>query len=214
MRPPARLCHVITTVSTCRAAFIVCAMGKTGKSASERKAEMAEQSKRSEALAIAIHMEKKGIEFYHKAGERHSHTFGKRMFLSLAADEKRHVRVFEEMAEREGLRPGAMDEIDKEGPIQRISAIFREVSRQVSEEMQPTDDDIRVIEIAKGLEQEAYDFYIQTAKTVSDAKEKRILEKIADEENQHYRILEDTRLYLTDPAEWNLKEEKPLIDGG
>jgi len=35
-----------------------------------------------------------------------------------------------------------------------------------------------------------------------------------DEQNEHFRLLEDTLLYLTDPVEWNFKEEKPLIDGG
>lgn len=39
-------------------------------------------------------------------------------------------------------------------------------------------------------------------------------EKIALEENEHSRILDDTLLYLTDPAQWQIKEEKPLIDGG
>lgn len=176
---------------------------------------MAEQDKRSEALGVAIQMEKEGIGFYTRASEQHSHPFGKKMFASLAKDEERHVAIFQEMAAAAGVRPSRADELDQEGPLKRMNAIFREVGKQVAEAMSPSDDDIKVIGIAKEMEQKAYAFYTETADQATDDEEaKAILRKIALEENEHYRILEDTRLYLTDPAEWNLKEEKPLIDGG
>jgi len=118
------------------------------------------------------------------------------------------------MAERERVRPSAYEELDPEGPLKRISAAFRQVARQLKEETKPDQDDIRAIDVAKGLEEKAYGFYSATAKEVSDPTEKEIFERIAREENEHWRILDDARLYLTDPAQWHLKEERPLIDGG
>lgn len=175
---------------------------------------VAEQDKRSEALGIAVRMERQGMELYRKASERTVHPFAKKMFLSLVEDEKRHEEIFQRMAEAAGVRPSAVDEMDKEGPLERISAIFRETALQLNEELRPDDDDIKVMDIAKDLERKAYDFYTAAAKQMSDALEKTAFERIAAEENEHWRILDDTKLYLTNPAEWHIKEERPLIDGG
>ena len=63
------------------------------------------------------------------------------------------------------------------------------------------------------MEEKAYFYYTGAAKTMADAQEKKILLKIAEEENEHFRILNDTRLYLTYPEMWNIIQEKPVIDG-
>ena len=69
-------------------------------------------------------------------------------------------------------------------------------------------------DFALEVEKKSYDHYSAGAETTDDERVKKILLRIADEENEHYAILADTRLYLTNPTEWNLKEERPLIDGG
>ena len=73
---------------------------------------------------------------------------------------------------------------------------------------------VEVIKTAMQLEKKAYDAYMEWAGVTDNPTEEDILKKIALEENEHWRILDDTLLYLTNPAEWNIKEEKPLIDGG
>ena len=175
---------------------------------------MGEAGKRSEALGIAIKMEKEGQSFYLKAMNLTDDPFVKSMFHSLAEDEMRHAEIFRSMADEVGVKPAALEAIDKEGPTKRISAVFREAARKVREDLKPDDDQIKILDIALGMEQKAYDFYHETAQLCDDPKEKEILGKIANEENEHYRILDDTKLYLTNQAEWNIKEEKPLIDGG
>ncbi len=176
-----------------------------------QEAVMTHQSKISDALGIAVQMEQEGQRFYAEAAEKMTHPFGRRMFLSLAKDEQRHERVFRQMAREEGVRPGEMDEINQEGPIKRIRAIFREAAKDA---ISPGADDVEAIKAAMKLEEAAYQFYSETAESSDNATERSVLEKIALEENEHFRILDDTLLYLTDPAEWNIKEEKPLIDGG
>lgn len=175
---------------------------------------MAEQDKRSEALGIAVQMEREGMEFYRKASDRSAHPFTKKMLLSLVEDEKRHEQIFREMAKEAGVRPRTLDEMDKEGPLKRIAAIFRETAARLKEEVKPEDDDIKVINIARDMERKAFDFYSATAGQMDDPVERSAFEKIAAQENDHWRILDDTLLYLTNPAEWHIKEEKPLIDGG
>ena len=136
------------------------------------------------------------------------------MFESLAADERRHVEIFQALAAREGVRPAAAEELDREGPLKRMSAIFRDAAANIKEVLTADSDDIKAIDVAKGMEEKAFAFYAEAARGCASPVEKRILLKIAAEENEHYRILDDTRLYLTYPEMWFIKEEKPVIDGG
>ena len=175
---------------------------------------MSDQEKISEAAGVAVEMERKGIAFYQAAAQKMSDPFARRMFLSIAEDEKRHERMFREMAAKAGVRPADVEEMNSGSPLQRIRTIFRELGRQVSEDLRPDDDQIQALDVAIGMEEASYKFYSETAETCADPKEKELLLLIANEENEHYRIFDDTRLYLTNQAEWNIKEEKPLIDGG
>ena len=175
---------------------------------------MAQPGKRSDALGMAVRMEEEGIAFYTQAADRVKNKMGKQMFLSLVGDEKRHKQIFTEMAAKEGVRPAAADELEKSGPRQRMGHIFREAAAQLAGQIGSETDDVKVIDLAKTMEEKAYGFYVETARLVTDEKEKRILLKIAAEENEHFRILDDTRLYLTYPEMWHIMQEKPLIDGG
>jgi len=51
----------------------------------------------SKAIKTAIKLEEDGMDFYQKASEKTSHPFGKRMFLSFAEDEKRHLTILKEI---------------------------------------------------------------------------------------------------------------------
>ena len=175
---------------------------------------MSDERKTSEALGIAVEMERKGMAFYNEAVTRTSNPFAQEMFRSLANDEKKHERVFLQMAEETGVRPSELDEMDPAGPIRRIQAIFKNAAAGIRGQATDQGNDIKVIQIAKGMEQEAFHFYASAAGNAEDALEKEAFEKIARQENEHWRILDDTQLYLTDPAKWHLKEENPLIDGG
>ena len=115
---------------------------------------MSDQVKVSEALGVAVEMEKKGVAFYQAAAQKMAHPFAKRMFLSIAEDEKRHERIFREMAAKAGTPPADMEEMNEEGPIRRIQAIFREL-RRVTEDLRPDDDQIKALDVALGMEEQS-----------------------------------------------------------
>ena len=170
---------------------------------------MAKSAKRSDALGVAIHMEQEGIKFYAKAGEQAANPRGKRMFLSLVKDEERHLAIFQDMAAHEGVRPSRADELEDSSPAKRIKSIFKGAAAKVKKSLRSTDEMIKAIDLALGMEEKAYFSYAEAAKTMGDPQEKQILLKIADEENEHFRILDDTRLYLTYPQMWQIIQEKP-----
>lgn len=174
---------------------------------------MAGKAKRSDALGIAIRMEEEGIQFYSKAAEQAENTLAKKMFASLVKDEERHRAIFQEMATQEGVRPSRANELEESSPAKRIQSIFKGAAAKAKKSLKSTDEVVRALDIALGMEEKAYLFYAGAAKTMADALEKEILLKIAEEENEHFRILNDTRLYLTYPEMWNIIQEKPVIDG-
>ena len=174
---------------------------------------MAGKAKRSDALGIAIRMEEEGIQFYSKAAEKAENTLAKKMFASLVKDEERHRAIFQEMATQEGVRPSRANELEESSPAKRIQSIFKSAAAKVKKSLKSTDEVVQALDIALGMEENAYFFYAGAARTMADAQEKEILLRIAEEENEHFRILNDTRLYLTYPQMWNIIQEKPVIDG-
>ena len=174
---------------------------------------MAAKAKRSDALGIAVRMEEEGIQFYSKAAGQARNDLARKMFASLVKDEERHRAIFQEMAAQEGVRPSRADELDESNPAKRIKSVFKGASAKLKKSLGSADDIIQAIDFALGMEQKAYFFYAGAAKAMADAQEKEILLKIAEEENEHFRILNDTRLYLTYPEMWHIIQEKPVIDG-
>lgn len=175
---------------------------------------MAKKMKRSDALGVAVRMEQEGIEFYTTAGRECRDPLGKRMFLSLVKDEERHLEIFREMAAQKGVRPGRADEMDESSPAKRVRPIFKGAAKKLKKALKAGDGDLQAIDVALGMEEKAYFYYTEAAKATGDAGERNILLKIAEEENEHFRILNDTRLYLTYPQMWHIIQEKPVIDGG
>ncbi len=175
---------------------------------------MAKAKQKSEALGVAIHMECEGIEFYSKCAKQVRHPLAKKMFRSLVGDEKRHKKIFMAMAREEGVVPAAVKELKRNGALRRMALVFRAAGKHLKKSLKPDAADVKAIEIALKMETKSFIFYNETAKVVKDAKEKSILLRIAAEENEHFRILNDTKMYLTYPEMWFIIEEKPLIDGG
>jgi len=166
----------------------------------------------SEALRLALEMEQDGLEMYDKAAGRVSHPAGKRMFQGLAEDERAHVRMIEEIARGMGLS-AALKEARRGTPKERMKTIFTEAKDSVSQRLAPSTDEFQALRIALDFERKGYEFYAQAAKDSSDPDHKALFEKLAGEENEHFRILESTRQYLDRTGEWFLWDEWGLVEG-
>lgn len=175
---------------------------------------MAKTAKRSDALGVAVKMEQEGSKYYKKAAKAAKNPLGKKMFLSLAKDEERHEKLFKEMAREAGVDPSDAGEIKRLELHKRMEELFRAVAKKAKKAAKADDNDIKAIDIALGMEEESYKYYTDAAKGIQDSAEGEILRRIADEENEHFKILNDTRLYLAYPQMWYIMQEKPVIDGG
>jgi rubrerythrin len=175
---------------------------------------MGKQSKRSEALGVAVKMEQEGSRFYRQAAKTAKDPLAKKMFLSLAKDEDRHERIFKEMAEKAGVVPIEAKDMKGIALLNRMEELFRGAARKAKGAAKAGESQVKAIDIALGMEEQSYVYYTNAAKQLRDPKEKEILRKIAEEENDHFRLLNDTRLYLVYPQMWYFTQEMPLLDGG
>ena len=167
----------------------------------------------SRIIRTAIKMEEDGVEFYQKAARETSHPFGKRMFLSFAEDEKRHLTVLKNILT--DLKFSDFDQFFQEKtPRQKIKTVFREVKNQVKERIAANADELEALKIGMDMESKSSEFYQAALEKTQDSHLKPFIRRLIEEEKEHYQLLQNTYSYLEDSGDWFLWEEKALLDGG
>ena len=167
---------------------------------------------KADALEIAIRTENEGMAMYRKASEKAASPLARKLFLGLAEDEKAHVRMIEEIARGMGMS-AALELARKGTPLGRMKTIFADAEGEVAERLAPSAGEFEAIKIALDFEQRGYGFYTQAGQDAADQDQRALFEKLALEENEHYRILESTLDYLEDTGKWFLWDEWGLLTG-
>jgi rubrerythrin len=159
------------------------------------------------AADIARSMETDAVEFYAQAAEKTSHPIGKKMFLSIVEDEKRHVRMIDALIKGLGLTE---DNID---PMEQIKSVFAENKDAMQERIAATNDDLEALKIAMEMEGKGRDFYRKAADEATDDISKALFERLFKEEEKHYAIFSNTYSFLSDTGNWYMWEEQGVIEG-
>lgn len=159
------------------------------------------------AVEIAMKMETDAIEFYREAAERTSHTVGKKMFLSVAEDEKRHLKMLGDILK--GLDIKAADA----SPMKNLKSVFESHKDEMMKRAEATGDDLEAFKIAMEMEKEGLEFYQKTAGQTKDPKEKALFERLSKEEEEHYRAFSNTHFFLKDTGSWFMWEEHSIVEG-
>ena len=161
-----------------------------------------------EVIQLASKMEMDGLKFYTEAAENAANPQGRRLFESLAADEKRHLEIIESIARGRGV-----DILSMPMPGENIKTVFSDADVEIGEEDRATADEKRAVELAMGMEKRSYELYHGRCEVAKDEAEKALFERLAQEENQHYEILVNTLEYLEDNNKWVLWDEWGLLTG-
>ena len=173
-----------------------------------------EQAKTLAALQLAIQMEVDGKEYYQKISQMTDNEIGKELFYSLAIEEDSHRQRFEEIYQAIKKKK-AWPEIDIPlGRGEKIATLFAKAMETADPNIKAPRAELGAIARAMDMENKSYDFYgSQSKKAIYDA-ERNFYEALAAEERGHYLVLVDYQEYLTDPAGWFVKRERPSLDGG
>ncbi len=160
------------------------------------------------SVEIAIRMETDAIRFYTEASARIKNAVGRKMFLSIAADEKRHLELLSQLLH--GLDLTAADA----SPMQGLRTVFEEMKGAMMERAEAEADDIDAFRIAMLMESEGKEFYRKAALSAPTEKEKKLFERLVFEEEQHYAVFSNTYHFMKDTGNWFMWEEHSIVDGG
>ena len=160
-----------------------------------------------DALELAMKMEKDAITFYSEAARKTKYPAGKKMFDMITEDEKRHLEMISQIIK--GLNVSHKDV----SPIKNVKTVFESMKSEMMKKVEASADELEAFKVAMKMEQEGMDFYKKTLAGAKKEKEKALLERLIQEEQQHYAIFANTYQFLADTGNWFLWEERGIVEG-
>jgi rubrerythrin len=160
-----------------------------------------------DALELAMNMEKDAIKFYSEAARKTKYPVGKKMFDTITEDEKRHLEMISEIVK--GLKVTQKDV----SPMKNVKTVFESMKNEMMKKVEASADELEAFKVAMKMEQEGMEFYKKTLAGAKKEKEKALLERLIQEEQQHYAIFANTYQFLAETGNWFLWEERGIVEG-
>lgn len=158
-------------------------------------------------IELAVKMETDAIRFYTEAAGKTKNPVGKKMFLTVAEDEKRHL----EMVNR--IVKGLDISYKEASPMKNVRTVFESLKSELMKRVEATSDELESFKIAMNMEKEGIEFYKKVAGSVKTEKERELFGKLIKEEEQHYSIFSNTYFHLSNTGSWFMWEERSIVEG-
>ncbi|MGB9681793.1 MAG: ferritin family protein [bacterium] len=159
----------------------------------------------------AIQMEKDGINFYENLSVKVPYDSSRRMILSFADDERRHLKILNDLF-------SSITSIDVERylsedkPKEKVKTIFNGMEEKVNPVT--ISDELSALKMAMDMEERSYKLYEEARDMETDSNLRRLWDKLVEEEKRHYNVFFNTYDFLSNPEDWTIREERGLLDGG
>ncbi len=158
-------------------------------------------------IRLAIETEIDGYRYFNSAAETAVHDRARETWMSLAADEIEHMKILQaqlhELGKPEPDEDGADSPKDK-AVIAPTSAVPDHVNK---------DDDLAALQIGLEVEARTRDFYVQAATETRSTTMKVTYQRLAAMEDGHYRLVDETYRFLSDPQGWDFDQVRPIQAG-
>ena len=161
---------------------------------------MAEIENIKDAILTAVQMEKDGYSFYTKAAAQTNSNMGKTVFEGLAADELRHLDVFQKMFE-DNVGNYEWNELVNSSKKYATIPIFP-TDLKDAPGMDPDSTELDALRMGMDSEKEAIEYYGKIKENLNDAEVKRIINEIIEQEKNHYSLLENEFNHLNSTGYW------------
>lgn len=151
-----------------------------------------------EAIKMAIQMEKEGLRYYEDAAEKTDNELAKKTFQRIARDETTHLKTFQKMFDTiTGIEEWR--EMAKFTPtVGKVPVFEGEIEKKG--DVNPSEVD--ALRIAIDNERKGIEHYKNAAAASGDEMAKEIFNKIREEEEYHYDLLQAQLDYLTKSGFW------------
>ncbi len=160
------------------------------------------------AFEHAMKMEQDGRAFYLEHAAKVSEPALKRILEELADDELKHYNLFKALQEH---HKAEYQESEATEIFSTARNVFEEMRDQNRSFSFPKDAQ-KAWEIAADVEKKSETFYREKAKETTDEKQKKIWNRIADEENRHWITIEHVIEFLERPKQWLADAEWTSMD--
>lgn len=168
---------------------------------------------RIKALELAIHNEAKEREFYLKHSRRTSHPLGKKMFLTLADDEREHMQRIQDLHHRLQEQGRWPKDVALEVKGTQVKEVLHSVIDSVERVDEADRDDLEAVRIAIEFETKGEAFYAGLAQKTENPVEKEFYLFLSSMEHDHLMSLKDTLEYFENPEGWFTARERHTLDG-
>ncbi len=152
------------------------------------------------AVQTAIQMEKDGRSFYQRAAAETDSEMGRKIFESLAEDERLHLETFQKIFE-DRLEGEEWDELTRSSRKYANIPVFPKDLSSV-EGPDPDTNELDALNLAMNAEKEAIEFYQGILENTPDVEVRKIIEEIIHHEKNHYLLLNEEFTHLSSTGYW------------
>ena len=145
---------------------------------------------------FAIQMETDAETFYRKLAVASNIPGINRIFTDLADDEKRHCQLFQALKEKR-----SPDVVADSRVLEKAKNIFEEILAK-KQDMPSMTGNLESYRYALKLEAEGVRLYTDAAKREADGEIKKLLLRIAKEEENHFNIVENIYNFVNAPNQY------------
>jgi rubrerythrin len=165
-------------------------------------------------LCTAQEMEEKGRAFYEKALAISENPLGKEIFRLLIDDEIVHLERIRNISDSLTKDKGWTEDWKAlQCGYRDLGQVFRDLAARENKAELINSSDLEALKLAHDFELRSVEFYESQLPRATDPLEQAFLVQMIVEEKAHYRALQDTTYYLTDPEGWFIEKERAGLDG-
>ena len=159
---------------------------------------------------FAMQMEKDGEKYYIELMHQCKTPGLKKIFSFLAGEEARHYAYIDNLRQQQDIPPRVETKI-----LEHVKNVFLEMKTEKQSLDADTLKATAAFLKARDIEEKSRNFYLEKAAELEDPEAKSLLETIADEELNHFHIMENIVEFISRPepgnwlenAEWHHLEE-------
>ncbi len=175
---------------------------------------MATRDKTLDLFCTILSMKEKKKALYAEAMKACPDQVGVETFKMLFDTEAEHINRIQSLYEavkRGEVSPDAcrfhpLDDTGRRGVLRRMSAEKRKMPKACF-------DDVAAIDTGLHMEDASITFYTEQREHAVDPFEREFLDRILEEEREHYKVLADLRFYYVDPEHWFMDKAGNNLDG-
>jgi rubrerythrin len=169
-------------------------------------------------VKFSIKLEEKGLAFYLKTAAKTNNPLAAATLTSLADREKTHItritEFYKSLTDKKQLESGWLKGVAIPPTKQELlKPILKKLQDNLNRKFETPEDLTAAYKVAEGLETDSFNLYEKISRETDNEIAKKFYSSLAQEEREHYTILDETLQYLDHPGDWFREQERWIVEG-